>query len=183
LVGIYFAQFLVLGDVSHFGRRKMQNLYFHQTAIMQIPTKPQIGPYHEHLSDFVGTWSLKEKDGLTPAQVPREISGQETFRWMIGGYFLEYRFDRVFDGKRHTGLGVIGYDESTKRYFARIFDNLGFARNYDVDLDFNEMRFTGKHERAVLAIGRDRIMDIHWEHSRDGHNWSSLCDMEGTLLH
>jgi hypothetical protein len=159
----------------------MQTQTFHQG--LKPTSKPQIGPQHEHLEEFIGEWRLKQKDGLTKANVPQQITGVDTYQWMDGNYFLLFTFHRYFDRKLHKGIGVIGYNEATRKYFATFYDNLGYARDYDVELDFQVMRFHGQWERGTVALSRDhKVMDIHWEQTKDGANWSALCDIEGLLV-
>jgi hypothetical protein len=93
------------------------------------------------------------------------------------------RWDRHFGDNEHTGIGIIGYDASSHALSAHAFDNLGYARTYEATVRDGVLTYTGKWERATLAVGDDRnTMTIHWERSTDGAHWIPLCDLTATKV-
>ncbi|MEX0667934.1 MAG: hypothetical protein WD313_06355, partial [Acidimicrobiia bacterium] len=64
----------------------------------QHPTEPY--PGLQSLSKLVGTWRVTGPD----------ISGQVTYAWMEGGFFLMQHVDFVHTGHKIKGLEIIGYE-------------------------------------------------------------------------
>jgi hypothetical protein len=142
---------------------------------------PARGPEHEQLDRFVGTWSVEGWNRSdAPVAADTKVTGEESYEWLPGQFFLVYRWDRQFGGSEHTGVGVIGRAESGDGYDAHFFDNLGYARTYEVAVRDGVLTLTGQWERATVTVddGGDR-MSIHWERSSDGRRWVPLCDLTG----
>lgn len=76
-------------------------------------------PALKALDVMVGTWDLKGRDFTTND----EISGQSTFEWMEGGFFLAHRFHFDYAGREFTGVEYIGYDEKSRHLKTHVFSN------------------------------------------------------------
>jgi hypothetical protein len=85
-----------------------------QNALRTLPpeAKPELRQEHEALSAFVGTWRGTGRGNGEDAMV------EETYEWVEGKFFLHSRFDQRFGSVPHIGVGVIGYNAQTRRYFA-----------------------------------------------------------------
>jgi hypothetical protein len=139
-------------------------------------------PSQRLLEAFVGTWevsgSSKEQTGAS------EAYGTETYRWLEGKFFLEYRWDRMIAGRRHTGLGVLGWDPDLRSYRTRNFDNLGYFRDYETMIDKGLMTLKGEKERATIVLNAsESSLTIDWEFTQDGKTWQSLCQLKGHRVH
>ena len=121
------------------------------------PDSPvQRGSAHERLRACVGDWRASGK-----LDAGGEMHCLESYSWVPGEFFIEYRFDRdVGGGKRHAGVGLLGYDESRDEYFAFFVDNLGNARTYEVTFDGSTWMFIGKFERATITFEPDRNRSV-----------------------
>jgi ketosteroid isomerase-like protein len=126
------------------------------------------------LGPLVGQWQVT---GRTPES---RVRGEESYAWLPGGFFLNYRWDRRVGEQRHEGTGIIGLDQASSGYSARFFDNQGFSRLYEVRAERGLISFYGERERATLLVNAAGI-EIHWEHLREDGAWGPLCDLEGTL--
>ena len=62
-------------------------------------------PRLQSLDKLVGTWNLKHRYLNTG----EEWSGQDTFEWMDGGFFLAFHHEEF--GKNIKGLMIIGYEK------------------------------------------------------------------------
>ena len=82
---------------------------------MIINRKPVPNPELKKLDKLVGTW-----------HVSGETSGQVSFSWMEGGFFLVQYVD--LDGAK--GLEFIGYDEDSHSIKSHYFDNDGKVLEY-----------------------------------------------------
>jgi hypothetical protein len=78
---------------------------------------PKPDPALNALDIMVGTWDLKGRDFTTQ----EEISGQSTFEWMEGGFFLIHRFNFDYAGRRFAGVEYIGYDEKSGHLKTHVF--------------------------------------------------------------
>jgi hypothetical protein len=136
----------------------------------------QRGPAHEQLRACIGDWRAP---GALDAG--GEMRCLESYSWVPGEFFIEYRFDRDVGDNKHAGVGLIGYDEARDEYFAFFVDNLGNARTYQVTIDGSTWMFIGKWERAAITFEPARKrMNAHWEHSSDGREWKLLCEFGGS---
>jgi hypothetical protein len=147
------------------------------------PEKPPTrGPEHERLEPFVGKWHTEgQNKAAAPGAANTPVTGEESYEWLPGGFFLVNRWDRRFGGAEHKGIGIVAFDAATGEYSTRAFDNLGYAREYKTTLRDRTMALTGKWERATLAVSADgQTMTIHWERSEDGEHWLPLCDLVAT---
>lgn len=79
------------------------------------PSTPH--PALRALEVMVGTWDLKGRDFTTND----EISGQSTFEWMEGGFFLVHRFNLSYAGRKFTGIEYIGYDAKSRHLKTHVF--------------------------------------------------------------
>jgi hypothetical protein len=54
-------------------------------------------------------------------------------------------------------MSVIRWDENTRRYFARTFENHGLYRHYDVTVEGKVWMISGEFERAHRVPLCDRV--------------------------
>ena len=144
---------------------------------LQLPT---LRREHKLLDVFVGTWIVEgqNKEGA-PVAPGAQVSGKETYEWLPGEYYLVYRWDRCFGSDQHTGIGIIGYDDSSQTYASHNFDNLGYSRTYQVHIADGSWTLTGERERARLVFSDDgNVMTANWEISGDGFDWTPLCELK-----
>jgi hypothetical protein len=94
------------------------------------PSTPN--PALKALEVMVGRWGLKGRDFTTN----EEISGQSTFEWMEGGFFLVHRFNLRYAGRRFTGIEYIWYDEESGHLKTHVFstqDPVPLEYTWEVD--------------------------------------------------
>jgi hypothetical protein len=85
----------------------------------QQPPKPD--PALKRLERFVGTWSM---EGRRVGSDKTTITGETTFRWLPGGFFLEQHVQLDFMGLQIDSLELIGYDAETETFPSTVFSNL-----------------------------------------------------------
>jgi hypothetical protein len=143
---------------------------------------PVITDEHRRLDAFLGTWTVVgENKGAAPNAVDTPVTGDESYVWLPGRFFLLGRWDRRFGDDRHIGISIMRYDPTTRQYSAYNVDNLGFARTYRVTERDGVWSFTGDWERATWTLGADgTTMAIDWEMTRDGETWAPLCHLDAT---
>ena len=89
-----------------------------QTQAQQLPTPD---PALRLLDRFVGTWDMK---GRIVGSDVDNVSGQATFEWLPGGFFLQQRITLDFAGFHIQGLEIIGYDPATGRFPSTVYPNM-----------------------------------------------------------
>lgn len=150
-----------------------------QTAQQQ----PKLGQEHKRLHVFVGRWKVEgQNKDSAPVAPGIKVNGEETYEWLTGGFFLVSRFQHHFGDDAHIGLSTIGYDASSQSYTAHNFDNLGYARRYEISVNDKTWTFTGEFERCTLVFNDDGSKTENWEISADGSNWQPLCEMTATKI-
>jgi len=104
----------------------------------QQPPKPD--PALKRLEKLVGTWSIK---GRTLDSKEDNISGQTTFEWLPGGFFLQQRIEMNFMGMKIHSLELIGYDPSSQAFSSSVYSNMwGSAIPYQWDLQDNILKIS-----------------------------------------
>jgi len=151
------------------------------TAHGPEPT-PVITEAHRRLEPFVGMWEVVGYNaGAAPNAPNTPVTGEESYTWLPGRFFLLGHWDHRFGTDRHVGLNIIRYDANTGQYSSYNVDNLGFARTYRVTQRDDVWSFVGDWERATWALGHDgQTMTIDWEITRDGETWEPLCHLDAT---
>lgn len=153
----------------------------HAPRVNTEPT-PVVTDEHRRLEPFIGTWTVTgENTGTAPNAPNTPVTGEESYAWLPGRFFLLGHWDRRFGTDRHVGIHIIRYDQTTGQYSSYNVDNFGYARTYRVAQRDGVWSFTGDWERATWALGADgRTMTIDWEATEDGETWVPLCHLEAT---
>jgi hypothetical protein len=151
------------------------------TAHDPKPT-PMVTEAHRRLEPFIGTWTVAGHEvGAAPNAPTTPVTGEESYAWLPGRFFLLGHWDHRFGSDRHIGLDIIRYDANTGQYSSYTVDNLGFAQTYRVTQRDNVWFFIGDWERATWALSHDgQTMTIDWEITRDGETWEPLCHLDAT---
>lgn len=82
------------------------------------------GAPHKALDVFVGTWNTKVSSWMAPGAPPMVTTGTSVNKWILGGRYLEQRFNGSFMGQPFSGLGYTGYDNVSKQYWGTWMDNM-----------------------------------------------------------
>jgi len=106
---------------------------------------PKSNPDLERLNRLVGTWKITDPTGKG------ELSGQVTYEWMEGGFFLIQRFDLVHYGRKVKGIEIIGHEqafgaEPGKDIKSRVFDTVGNTLDYVYEVDKDTLTIWGGHK-------------------------------------
>ena len=143
---------------------------------------PAITEEHRQLEAFIGNWTVAgENMSAAPNEPSTPVSGEESYVWLPGRFFLLGHWDHRFGADRHIGINIIRYDQATGQYSSHNVDNFGFARTYRVAQRDGVWSFTGEWERATWSLSPDRTtMTIDWEATEDGETWVPLCHLEAT---
>jgi hypothetical protein len=155
-------------------------------TISDAEAPPKHSKKHEALSVFLGDWKAEGQSYAAPDQDPKNPKAKpypwtstHTARWHTGEFFL-IQDERADSGGQFDTISVMGVDPETGKYFAQAFENHGFMRRYDVEVDGAAWTFTGPHERCTTVFGEDgRTQTIAWEW-KPKDKWLPLCDRMAT---
>ena len=85
------------------------------------------GDAHKKLDGMVGTWDVKVKAWMAPGAPPMESTGTAVNSWVLGGRWMEEKFNGSFMGMPFQGIGYTGYDNIKKQYVGTWMDNMSTA--------------------------------------------------------
>ncbi len=85
------------------------------------------GEAHKRLEPLVGTFLSKTTASMDPSKPPEVTEGVSENKWVLGGRFLEQRFEGKAMGQAFTGIGYTGYDNYKKKYVGSWIDSMGTA--------------------------------------------------------
>jgi hypothetical protein len=115
----------------------------------QQPPGPD--PALRRLEPFVGTWTMR---GRTLDADEDNVSGEATFEWLPGGFFLQQRIELDFAGFEIKGLEVIGYDPSTQTFPSTVYSNMvGVGLPYTYDVQGNDVRIRTEFAGGATFTG------------------------------
>lgn len=83
------------------------------------------GEPHARLAKLAGSWTTRVKSWSDPSQPPEETTGSCEFRMVLGGRYLEQRYEGTMMGQPFHGIGYTGYDNVKKKYEAYWIDTAG----------------------------------------------------------
>jgi hypothetical protein len=102
---------------------------------------PTPNPDLRSLDRLVGTWNVSGPD----------ISGQVTYEWMEGGFFLFQHVDFVHGGRGIKGIEIIGHErpfgaEPSEEIKSRYYDTAGETLDYVYEVDENTLTIWGGYK-------------------------------------
>jgi hypothetical protein len=83
------------------------------------------GEPHARLAKLAGSWTTRTKSWMDPSQPPEETTGSCELRMVLGGRYLEQRFEGSMMGQPFSGIGYTGYDNIKKKYEGYWIDSGG----------------------------------------------------------
>ena len=85
------------------------------------------GEPHKQLASMEGKWDTKTKSWMEPNKPPMETTGTCEQKMIMDGRFLKQKCTGEMMGKQFTGMGITGYDNTTKKYTSTWMDNMSTA--------------------------------------------------------
>ena len=94
-----------------------------EKAMMEMMAKVATpGEQHKKLDVFAGSFDTTLKMWMDPAKPPAETPGKTETKWVLGNRYLEQHYEGSFMGQPFSGIGFIGYDNVTKKYWMNWMD-------------------------------------------------------------
>ncbi|WP_457096279.1 DUF1579 domain-containing protein [Lysobacter sp. P5_B9] len=83
------------------------------------------GERHKQLiSEFEGTWNTKMSSWMDPSAPPSMETGKSVNTAVLGGRQLRMDYSGQYMGQPFQGLGYLGFDNVTGKYFSTWSDNM-----------------------------------------------------------
>ncbi len=94
---------------------------------------------HKVLDVLTGNWNHVVKWWMEPGSKPEISKGTTETRWIMGGRYLQHMVKGMSMGQPFEGMGLIGFDNSQKKYQTLWIDNMGTGimtgdGSYDADV-------------------------------------------------
>lgn len=97
-----------------------------EKAMMEMMAKYSTpGAEHKKLEAYVGTWDTTAKMWMEPGATPQESTGTAENSMILGGRYLQQKFEGTMMGQPFSGIGYTGYDLYKKRYLSTWMDTMG----------------------------------------------------------
>jgi hypothetical protein len=157
----------------------------------QAREAPKPGPEHQKLGIWVGDWQYEGQAQDSPIGPGGKFSGKGTCRWILDGFFTEWRAEEKGNLGDLVGIELAWYDAAAKNYPYQ-----GYLSNGDVYSDvqtvsgnvWNDMRtliHNGRQYKCkqVFTFAADG-MSYTWrsEISTDGKTWAPWAEGKGTKV-
>ena len=81
------------------------------------------GDAHKKLEAVVGTFDVKMKMWMDPNNPAEESTGSSENSWVLGGHYVEMKYQGTFMGQPFSGIGYQGYDNVQKKYVGTWMDS------------------------------------------------------------
>ncbi len=85
------------------------------------------GDAHKALNGMVGTWDAKVTMWNKPGAPPMSATGVSENKWILGGRWIEQRYEGTMMGAPFSGIGYSGYDNVKKKYVGTWMDTMSTA--------------------------------------------------------
>jgi uncharacterized protein DUF1579 len=97
-----------------------------EKAMMEMMAKYSTpGAEHKKLESYVGTWDTSVKMWMEPGAAAQESTGTAENSMILGGRYLQQKFEGTMMGQPFSGIGYTGYDLYKKRYISTWMDTMG----------------------------------------------------------
>jgi len=83
------------------------------------------GPHHERFKKLAGEWDTTVKWTMDPAQPAQESQAHSVITSLMDGRYSQEQASGESMGRPFTGMGVMGYDNTLKKYVSTWIDNMG----------------------------------------------------------
>lgn len=82
------------------------------------------GENHKYLEVLQGDWKMAGKSWMDPAAEPMAWDGTSKKTMLMGGRYLREEVKSQMEGDVFTGVGVLGYNNLTQKYWSIWYDSM-----------------------------------------------------------
>jgi hypothetical protein len=147
------------------------------------------GSVHEKFAKSAGEWSCKMEMWMAPGTEPATTEGTVKAEMILGGRYLQMKYNSIFMGMPYEGISLDGYDNAKKVYFNTWIDNMGTGIMYSegiCDDKTKTINYTGKmfdplsgknlpYRQTVQTIDdKHMVMEMFYASPKDGKEFKSM---------
>jgi hypothetical protein len=176
--------FLVGGAVSVANAQPKRDKAAEQKAMMDAMMKAGTpGDNHKKLDGMTGTWDANVKMWMEPGKPPTESAGKAVNEWVLGGRWLQQKFEGSMMGMPFSGIGYTGYDNIRKSYVGTWMDSMSTSAMTSTGTggDAKTWNFTATSLDPQSGEPVNCEEKITWV-DKDKHVFEMSCpDMDGNM--
>ena len=145
------------------------------------------GEAHKALQPMIGTWNVKVSSWMAPGTPPQVSSGTSEQKWVLGNRYVEQHFKGTFNGQPFSGIGYVGYDNVSTKYWSTWIDNMttGIMTSTGTATDGKTWSFTGTandpmsgkattfDEKMTFVDKNHQVWEM-WGPGPDGRNYKMM---------
>jgi len=146
---------LIVTQVGCIGPSGTEPVRVTSTSEWVAISKP--GAAHQLLDPFAGEWDLKISHYSKPDVAPSVSRGTSKVSWILGDRFLQEDLTGEIDGEKFIGVGLMGYDNSKRKFTTVWVDNMNTAiADSEGDYSTEQHLFTFTSKIWDPLVGRER---------------------------
>ena len=119
------------------------------------------GEPHKQLASLAGSWATTTKEWMDPGKPPMESTGTCEEKVLLDGRYLQQECNSEMMGQPFAGIGVIGYDNFTKKYVTTWISSMGtgiFFMNGTASADGKTITLNGSHPDPFEGVMKHRAI-------------------------
>ena len=128
---------------------------------------PKPGPEHAKLGILVGDWTYEGKT----ADTKESFTGTITTRFVLGGFFVEDKWEETAGAARLSGVQMFGYDAAAKGYFVNGYSSDGSRYAGGVTIEGDVLTSTWVE---ALGQGATRLVKGVWTFDPDQSGFTAV---------
>lgn len=147
------------------------------------------GAAHEKFAKATGEWEAKMQMWMAPETEPTTTTGTVKAEMILGGRYLQMKYNSIFMGMPYEGISTDGYDNAKKVYFNTWVDNMGTGIMYaegKYDEGSKTTFYTGKmcdpisgkdlpYRQTVQNVDeKHMVMEMFYPNPKTGKEFKSL---------
>ena len=147
------------------------------------------GEYHKNLAKCVGDWDAKMQMWMGPNTDPTISVGTVKGEMILGGRYLQMKYNSTIMGMPFEGISTDGYDNSKKVFFNTWVDNMGTGIMYGegtVDNGSKTVNYTGNffdplsgkdtpYRQTVQNVDDNHmVMEMFYPNPMDGKEYKAM---------
>ena len=165
-------------------------LLFAVASQAQTPA-PKPGPEHKKLEIWIGDWTFEEQDFATPFGPAGKASGKSTAKWILGGFFVEFRAEWKGTAGPIQAIEIDGYDPVTKKFTWNNFASDGSVQTFTYTIEGSTVPYSGTQVtggkqakiRGNITFAPDFMSCVEKrEMSIDGKAWMPALEVKSTKV-
>jgi len=171
------------------GKPKIPDAGSEMEKVMQAYAKSaEPGPNHKRLNPLIGDWNCFVRVWEAPGGPQHDSKATYQRRWILGGRFIEEKYEGQFMNQPFSGFGLLGYDNQKKNYVSLWADTMMtcfITQTGQADAAGKVITFTGQMDdpvtgqpkklKSILRIESDakNVFEMY-DFTPDGKEYKSL---------